>query len=384
MDLQKNATVPELHLNTATIKEEIDDKAKAVANVIKEHAPTLDDSDLTEEEKEYVTTFAEKIDVTDSDHVLLYGADAQKKISDFSDSAIDSIRTNDTGEVGDMLVNLISELKGFNADTEKPKGLKGLFYSAKNQIVQLQNKYDTVEENVEEIAGTLENHQATLLKDISMFDQLYDTNSSYFKELTMYIIAGEKKLNIIRETDLEELRKKAESTGDPLDAQKANDLASMCNRFEKKIHDLKLTREVSLQMAPQIRLLQNNDSLLVEKIQSTISNTLPLWKSQMVLALGLYRSEQALKAQSAVTDMTNELLKKNAAKLKTSTIATAKEAERGIIDIETLTQTNQSLIDTITEVMQIQDEGHMQRVAAEKELVNMETKLKEKLLEIKR
>ena len=346
-------------------------------------ASDLDTSTLTDAEKQSIQEFMGKIDITNPDHVLLFGADAQKKIADFSDNALDTVRTNETGAVGDMLVKLVTEIKGFNEDADEPKGIKRLFRSARRSLSELKTKYDKVEVNVDSIATSLENYQVTLLKDVSMFNHLYDMNTSYFKELTMYIVAGEQKLAEVRATTLQELKNKALQTGDAMDAQRANDLSTSCERFEKKLHDLKLTRQVALQMAPQIRLLQNNDSLLVERIQSTLSNTLPLWKSQMVLALGMHRSQEALKAQSAVTNMTNELLQKNAETLKMGTIQTAQEAERGIIDIETLTQTNQSLIDTINEVMRIQQEGRQKRIEAEKTLAGMETQLKSKLLELK-
>ncbi len=356
------------------------DAAAAASQAVKE----MDTSMLSEADKKAIEDFVGKIDINNTDHVLLYGADAQKKIADFSDSALATVRTNDTGEVGDMLVKLVNEIKGFGDAAEKPKGLGGLFWNAKKAVSDMQTKYDKVETNVDTISTSLENYQVQLLKDVSMFNHLYDMNTQYFKELTMYIIAGEKKLKEVRETTLKELTDKAAQSGDAMDAQRANDLAANCDRFEKKLHDLKLTRQVALQMAPQIRLLQNNDSLLVERIQSTLSNTLPLWKSQIVIALGMHRSQEALKAQSAVTDMTNELLKKNAEALKTGTIETAREAERGIIDLDTLVQTNQSLIDTINEVMKIQDEGRTQRIEAEKQLLTMEDELKKKLLELKR
>ena len=343
-------------------------------------APGLDESQLTDAEKKAIDDFIQKVDITNPDHVLLFGADAQKKIADFSQTALDAVKTQDTGEVGNMLVNLVSELKGFQHDSEEPKGLAKLFSKAEDKITRMQARYNKVSVNVENIASSLEGYQTTLLKDVAMFDRLYDQNSDYFHQLTLYIIAGDKKLQQIRETDLKELYAKAEASGDAMDAQKANDLAAQCDRFEKKLYDLKLTRQVAIQMAPQIRLLQNNDSLLVERIQSTLSNTLPLWKSQMVLALGMYHSQEALKAQTAVTDMTNELLKKNAETLKVGTIQTAKEAERGIIDIETLIQTNQNLIDTINEVMEIQSQGHTKRMEAEKTLYSMEAELKKKLL----
>ena len=343
----------------------------------------MDTSMLSEADRRAIEEFAQKIDLNNTDHVLLYGSDAQKKIADFSDSALATVRTNDTGEVGEMLVKLVNEIKGFGDAAEKPKGIGGLFWNAKKAVSDMQTKYDKVEVNVDAIASSLEGYQVQLLKDISLFNHLYDMNTEYFKELTMYILAGEKRLAEVRRTTLEELKARAAQSGDAMDAQRANDMAANCDRFEKKLHDLKLTRQVALQMAPQIRLLQNNDSLLVERIQSTLSNTLPLWKSQIVIALGLHRSQEALKAQTAVTDMTNELLRKNAEALKTGTIETAREAERGILDLNTLVETNQSLIDTINEVMKIQDEGRAQRVEAEKQLVTMENELKQKLLELK-
>ncbi len=347
---------------------------------VEETAPGLDESQLTDAEKKAIEDFIAKVDVTNPDHVLLFGADAQKKIADFSQTALDAVKTQETGEVGNMLVNLVAELKGFKKDTEEPKGLSRFFSKAQDKIVRMQARYNKVSVNVENIASSLEGYQAQLLKDVAMFDRLYDQNSDYFHQLTLYIIAGDKKLKQIRETDLKELHDKAAASGDAMDAQKANDLAAQCDRFEKKLYDLKLTRQVAIQMAPQIRLLQNNDSLLVERIQSTLSNTLPLWKSQMVLALGMHHSQEALKAQTAVTDMTNELLKQNAQALKVGTIQTAKEAERGIVDIETLIQTNQDLIDTINEVMEIQSQGHTKRIEAEKTLYSMEAELKKKLL----
>ena len=347
---------------------------------VQEPAPQLDDSQLTEAEKKAIDDFITRVDITNPDHVLLYGADAQKKIADFSQTALDAVKTQETGEVGNMLVNLVAELKGFQKDNDEPKGLAKLFSKAEDRITRMQARYNKVSVNVDNIANSLEGYQAQLLKDVAMFDRLYDQNSDYFHQLTLYIIAGDKKLAQIREHELKELQEKAAASGDAMDAQKANDLAAQCDRFEKKLYDLKLTRQVAIQMAPQIRLLQNNDSLLVERIQSTLSNTLPLWKSQMVLALGMHHSQEALKAQSAVTDMTNELLRKNAEALKVGTIQTAKEAERGIIDIETLVQTNQDLIDTINEVMEIQSQGHQERIEAEKTLYNMEAELKKKLL----
>ncbi|MBQ7824825.1 MAG: toxic anion resistance protein [Clostridia bacterium] len=389
-------TIPTLTLNPASMAQDqavLEETAQAIeaipqpganaaAQAAGEAVEQLD-ANLSPEEKKAIEDFIGQIDVNNTDHVLLFGAEAQKKIADFSDSALATVRTKDTGEVGDMLVKLVSEIKGFNESAEEPKGLGRLFWNAKKAVSDMKDRYDEVEVNVDEIATALEKHQIQLLKDVAMFNHLYDMNNEYFRELTMYIIAGEKKLSEIRSTTLQELKDKAAQSGDAMDAQRANDLAANCDRFEKKIHDLKLTRQVALQMAPQIRLLQNNDSLLVERIQSTLSNTLPLWKSQMVIALGLHRSQEALKAQTAVTDMTNELLKKNAEKLKVGTIETAREAERGIIDLETLVSTNQSLIDTINEVMAIQDEGRAKRLDAEKQMLTMESELKRKLLELR-
>ena len=374
LSLAPSAPEPEV---SAQVQESIQ---QTPAPAVAEPAPGLDESQLTEAEKKAIEDFIQKVDITNPDHVLLFGADAQKKIADFSQTALDAVKTQETGEVGNMLVNLVSELKGFQKDSEEPKGLAKLFSKAEDKITRMQARYNKVSVNVENIASSLEGYQTTLLKDVAMFDRLYDQNSDYFHQLTLYIIAGDKKLQQIRETELKELYAKAEASGDAMDAQKANDLAAQCDRFEKKLYDLKLTRQVAIQMAPQIRLLQNNDSLLVERIQSTLSNTLPLWKSQMVLALGMHHSQEALKAQTAVTDMTNDLLKKNAEALKVGTIQTAKEAERGIIDIETLIQTNQDLIDTINEVMEIQSQGHTKRIEAEKTLYSMEAELKKKLL----
>ena len=377
--------MPQLSLAPSAPEPEVAETAvesiqQTAAPAVEEQAPGLDESQLTEAEKKAIEDFISQVDVTNPDHVLLFGADAQKRIAEFSQTALDAVKTQDTGAVGNMLVNLVSELKGFKKDTEEPKGLSRLFSKAEDQIVRMQARYNKVSTNVENIASSLEGYQAQLLKDVAMFDRLYDQNSDYFHQLTLYIIAGDKKLRQIRETELKELMDKAAASGDAMDAQKANDLAAQCDRFEKKLYDLKLTRQVAIQMAPQIRLLQNNDSLLVERIQSTLSNTLPLWKSQMVLALGMHHSQEALKAQTAVTDMTNDLLKQNAQALKIGTIQTAKEAERGIIDIETLIQTNQDLIDTINDVMDIQAQGHAKRIEAEKTLYSMEAELKKKLL----
>jgi uncharacterized protein YaaN involved in tellurite resistance len=338
------------------------------------------DSALTPQERKAVDEFSARIDLSNPQHVMLYGADAQKKISNFADTILAEVRNIDAGDVGDSLTKLISELKSFESSAEKPRGLRALFSNAQKHIAMVQARFDDVAGNVSNIAGTLEGHQVQLLKDVSMFNHLYDMNLEYFRELSMYIIAGEKRLKDVREKDVARLKQKATQTGDTMDAQKASDLEQAADRFEKKLHDLKLTRQISLQMAPQIRLLQNNNSLLIERIQSTLVNTLPLWKNQMVLALGMEHSRQAMQAQRAVTDMTNELLKKNAETLKQGTIETATEAERGIIDIETLVQTNKSLIDTMNEVVRIQTEGRQKRAEAEKTLRRMEDELKQRLI----
>ncbi len=336
---------------------------------------------LTEEERAAVSEFAAKIDITDTSAVLQYGAGTQQKIANFSDSALENVRTKDFGEVGDMVADLVGELKTFNAAADD-KGFFSFLRGAKRKLVTLKSRYDKAETSVNNIVSSLEGHQVTLLKDIAMLDKMYDANLTYFKELTMYILAGKKRLEEERATTLAALIKKAEESGQQEDAQKASDYAALCDRFEKKLHDLELSRMVAIQMAPQIRLVQNNDTLMCEKIQSTIVNTIPLWKSQMVIALGLAHSEQALEAQRAVTDMTNELLKKNAEKLHQSSVAVAKEAERGIVDIETLTHVNQELINTLNEVQQIQDEGREKRRAAEAELARIEAELKKELLDL--
>ena len=341
----------------------------------------VDDSMLTEAERQMVNDFSKKIDITDSQMVLQYGSAAQKNVAAFSENALSSVRTKDLGEVGDTLSSLIVELKDFGEEEEK--GFFGIFKKAGNKLETMKAQFSSAEANVEKIARNLEQHQVTLMKDIAMFDQMYELNLKYYKELTMYIIAGKKRLEEVKATELEELRKKAEASGATEDAQAYNDLVQLCNRFEKKLHDLELTRMVSIQMGPQTRMLQNNDTLMVEKIQSTLVNTIPLWKSQMVLALGLENSRKATEAQSAVTNMTNDLLRKNAEKLKMGTIATAKEAERSIIDVETLQHTNQQLISTLDEVIQIQRDGAEKRKAAELELGRIEGELKQKLMELR-
>lgn len=348
-----------------------------------EAAPVkVEDTPLSEAEQKMVQDFAKQIDLKNSTVILNYGAASQKKIADFSGAALESVRTKDLGEVGDMVASLVTELKGFDATAEQPKGFFGLFKKAGGQIEELKTKYAKAEVNVDRITGMLEGHQVTLMKDIAMLDKMYEKNLVYFKELTMYILAGKQKLAETRATELPALVEKAKASGLPEDAQAAKDLDDLCGRFEKKLYDLELTRNVSIQMAPQIRLVQGNDAMMAEKIQSSIVNTIPLWKSQMVLALGLANSQQAIEAQRAVTDMTNELLKKNAAALKQGTIEAARESERGIVDIETLQQTNRSLIETLDEVIKIQAEGRDKRAAAEVELGKIEGELKQKLLEI--
>ena len=339
---------------------------------------------LSPEEQKMVDDFSKQIDVTSSTTVLQYGAEAQKKIADFSDSALQNVRTKDLGEVGEMMADLVGELKGFSADEEEEKGLFGMFKKTTNKMEKMKARYDKAEVNVNKISKALEDHQITLMRDIALLDQLYEKNMVHFKELTMYILAGKKKLQEVRSKDLPQLIAAAQKSGLPEDAQKANDLANACDRFEKKIHDLELTRTVALQMAPQIRLVQNHDTLMTEKIQSTLVNTIPLWKSQMVLALGLNHSKQAMEAQREVNEMTNQLLKKNADTLKMATIETAKESERGIVDIETLQHTNEALISTLDEVAQIQKEGRQKRIEAEAELRKIEKELNQKLLEINR
>ena len=341
----------------------------------------LDDSMLSDAEKKAVEEFSKKIDIMDSNMILQYGAAAQKNVASFSESALSSVRTKDLGEVGKSLSELVVELKGFGEEEEK-KGFFGKFKKAGNKLETMKAQYAKVESNVDKIARELEQHQVTLLKDVAMFDQMYELNLKYYKELTMYILAGKKKLEDVRANELPALRAKAEQTGAQEDAQRYNDMVQMCDRFEKKLHDLELTRMISIQMGPQTRLLQNNDTLMVEKIQSSLVNTIPLWKSQMVLALGMEHGRQATAAQSAVTEMTNELLKKNADMLKMGTIQTAKEAERSIVDIETLQHTNQQLIDTLDEVLSIQREGAQKRKEAAVELGKIEGELKRKLMEL--
>ncbi len=339
-----------------------------------------DESKLTEEERRTVNEFSKKIDITETNTILQYGAAAQKKVTDFSDTALKNVRTQELGEVGDLLSSLVVELK--TTDEKEEKGIMGLFKKGGDKVERLKVKYDKAEANVEKIARILEDHQIQLLKDIALLDQLYERNAQNTKELSMYIIAGKKKLEEVRNNELPALVEKAKLSGLPEDSQAANDLAQACDRFEKKLYDLELTRQVSIQMAPQIRLVQNNDTLMTEKIQSTIVNTIPLWKNQIVLAMGISHSKEAMEAQREVTNMTNTLLKKNAETLHQATVETAKEAERGIVDIETLQHTNEELIATLDEVLNIQREGHEKRVAAERELARIENQLHDKLLEI--
>lgn len=369
-------TTPTLTLDPGILNQE-----KPPAKQEEEKQP-MDESILTEKERQMVDSFAEQIDLTNTNQILQYGAGTQKKMADFSDAALENVKTQDLGEVGDLITGVVSELKNFDAEEEE-KGLFGFFKKQGNKINNMKLKYSKAEANVDAIVEALRKHQMRLMKDSALLDKMYAQNLTYFKELSMYILAGKKKLEKTRSGQLRQLVEKANLTGLPEDAQAAQDLDSMCNRFEKKIHDLELTRMISIQTAPQIRLVQNNDTQMVEKIQTTIVNTIPLWKSQMVLALGIAHSTQAAKAQREVTDMTNELLRKNAQTLKMATIQTAQEAERGIVDIETLKNTNASLIQTLDEVMKIQQDGRQKRRQAEVELRQMENELKQKLLEIR-
>jgi len=343
---------------------------------------SLNFDNLTPEEQAAVLAFVERIDIHNSETVLKYGNAAQTKISQFSDKILEDVKTKDTGAISDMLTNLVAELKGFDVDEGKKGGFLGLFKKAGNSITQLRAKYDKVEENVAQIILSLQNHQKQLISDCKMLDELYAQNEQYYHELTLYIVAGEIKLKKLREEELPPMLAKAQQTADPADAQAANDFSQLIERFEKRIHDLKLTRMVSVQMGPQIRLMQNNDNVLAERIQSTIANTIPLWKSQMVIAMGMQHAESALNAQKSVTDMTNELLRSNAERLKMGTIETAKEAERGVVDLETIRTANTALIDTLTEVQKIQREGAQKRAAASIELGRLEKELRDKILEV--
>lgn len=367
---------------TLTLDPLSDEKQQNIETPQESITSDLDESSLNEQERQLVEEFSNKIDLTDSQMILQYGAAAQTKISNFSESTIDKVKTKDFGEVGQMISSLVTELKSFETDENDKKGFLSMFKKSKNKVEQLKAKYTKVGTNVENITHVLEKHQMVLLKDISLLDSMYELNMDNYKELTLYIIAGKKRLERAKNIELPSLMQKATQSNLPEDSQMANDFASMINRFEKKLHDLELTRMVAMQMAPQIRLVQNNDTMMTEKIQSVIVNTIPLWKSQMVLALGLQHSKEAMEAQRAVTDMTNELLKKNADTLKMGTIETAKESERSIIDIETLKHTNLSLIETLDEVVNIQNEGRQKRQLAEAELRRIEGELKQKLLDI--
>ena len=368
---------PTLTLETEEPKQELQ-----AAPPKEEEAPVLDDSNLTPEEKKMVDDFAQKIDLTNTSLVLQYGAGAQKKMADFSGTALDNVRTKDLGEVGDMLSGIVGELRNFDVE-EEDKGFFSFFKKTSNKLNNMRAKYEKAEANINKVCESLENHQVQLMKDVALLDKMYELNKVYFKELSMYILAGKKKLQKVQQEDLPALAAKAKASGLPEDAQAANDLSAMCNRFEKKIHDLELTRMVSIQMAPQIRLVQNNDTLMSEKIQSTLVNTIPLWKSQMVLALTLHHSQQAMEAQREVNDVTNRLLRANAEKLHQGSVDIARESERGIVDIETLQKTNQELIATLEEVRQIQADGAKKRAEAEAELGRIEGELKQKLLELR-
>lgn len=368
------------NLETPTLTLDPFQEAPQVVTEVKKEEPMAEENVLSDEEKQIVAKFAEQIDLTNSQMILQYGAGTQKKMADFSETALENVKTKDMGEIGELLSGVVHELKDF--DEEEEKGFLGFFKKSANKITAMKTKYAKAETNINQICKVLENHQVQLLKDVAILDKMYELNLNYFKELTMYIMAGKKKLEEVRNTTLASLLQTAQQSGLAEDAQAARDLESMCTRFEKKIHDLELTRQISLQTAPQIRLVQSNDTMMVEKIQSTVVNTIPLWKSQMVLALGVEHSAQAAEAQREVTDMTNTLLKKNAEKLKMATLDTARESERGIVDMETLKATNESLISTLDEVMHIQQEGREKRRAAEAEMLKLENDLKQKLLQI--
>ena len=361
---------------TATAEAPIEEIKEEVQEEVKKQT-------FSPEEQAQIDEFAKKIDITNSSLVFQYGAGTQQNIASFSDTALNNVRSKDLGEVGDMIAGLVTELRSFNVDSDEKKGLFSFLRQKVDKVQLLKNRYDDVEVNVNKLVNELENHQVQLLKDIAMLDKMYDLNMAYFKELSMYILAGKKKLADVRANELQQAMDKAKASGLPEDAQAARDLADQCERFEKKLYDLELTRNISLQMGPQIRLLQNNNTMMAEKIQSTIVNTIPLWKNQMVLALGLAHSQQAMQAERAVTDMTNDLLKKNAEALKMGTIETAKESQRGVVDIETLQQTNKSLIETLDELNKIQSEGRAKRAAAEQELNRIEDELKAKMMEIR-
>lgn len=383
MSENKQAQAEEIKLTLDPEAEEQEaQKEEQAEETVVEKNP-IDEANLSEVERQTVNEFSSKIDIMESNTVLQYGSAAQKKVSDFSDTALNNVRTKDLGEIGTLLSDLVVELKEYDAnETEKKGFFASLFDKGGDSVTKFKAKYDKAEANVEKVAKMLEDHQITLLKDIALLDELYARNQQNTKELTMYILAGKKRVNEIRENELPELTKKAKESGFPEDAQAANDLEQACVRFEKKLYDLELTRQISIQMAPQIRLVQNNDTLMTEKIQSTLVNTIPLWKNQIVLALGISHSKEAMEAQREVTDMTNTLLKKNAETLHQATVDTAKESERGIVDLETLQHTNEQLISTLEEVQQIQKDGREKRAQAEQELAKIENELTNKLLEI--
>lgn len=373
---------PTLTLTPFPEKEELPQKTEE-QEVAEVKEKMEEESRFTPEEQQQIQAFAQQINISDSNMILQYGAGAQQKLADFSEKALENVKSQDLGEVGNMLTDVVAELKNFDVDNEK-KGFLGLFHKGENKLETMKAKYDKTAVNVDKICDALEEHQVRLLKDTAMLDQMYALNLTYYKELSMYIAAGKQKLEEVRNTQLKELMEKAQAGDDQVLAQEAKDLASYCDRFEKKLHDLELSRMISMQTAPQIRLIQNNNTMMVEKIQSTLVNTIPLWKNQMVIALGLEHAQRAAKAQNAVTDMTNELLKKNANALHEATVSTAKASERGIVDIETLTQTNAELVKTFDEVLQIQSEGRQKRLQAEADMVKMENELKQKLLEIRK
>ncbi len=374
-----DAAVPTLSFD---VVEEVEETTKRVDEEAVKKSTELAETQLTPQEKQMVMEFVDKIDLNNTNAVLQYGASTQKKMADFSGKALENIKTKDMGEIGGMITDLVTELKSFEIVDEDAKGLKAFFKKKSNEVTSLKAKYDKAEVNVARISDALEGHQIQLLKDVEFLDKMYDLNLSYFKEISMYILAGKEKLNQVRETELAEMKQKALASGLPEDAQLVKDYENMCERFEKKINDLELSRMVALQTAPQIRLIQNSDTVMVDKIQSTLVNTIPLWKNQMAIAIGVQHATDAAEAQRQVSDMTNELLKKNAAALKVATIETAKEAERGIVDMETLKNTNESLISTLDEVMRIQTEGRERRRQAELDLQDMENQLKQRLLQL--
>ena len=376
LDGEEQAVAETIVENTPAATLELD----SIEQVMAENSPLVDDSSLTDEEKAMVNDFSQSIDITDSAIVLQYGAGAQKKMADFAQVSLENVKTQDLGEAGNLISSVVAELKNFNVEDQK--GILGFFKKGKNQLEMMRVRYDDAEANIDKIVNALQGHQMALMKDSATLDKMYDLNLTYFKELIMYILAGKKKLTEVRNGELKDLYEKAKATGRAEDAQAVRDLESQCDRFEKKLSDLDLTRTIAMQTAPQIRLVQNNAMTMVEKIQTTIVNTIPLWKSQMVIALGIANSTEALKAQTAVTDMTNALLQKNAEMLHTSSVQVARESERGVVDIETLKKTNEQLIKTFDEVMQIQEDGRKKRQEAEVEMRRMEEELRQKMLQI--